>query len=241
MNETLLKLNKLQKIDSEILERQSMIEQIPHKIEELKEGLQEKEESLEDVKRRLQQNHNMELAMDKQLQETRIKITKHKKQLLSVKTNKEYAALLREISLEESNIERLEEEMLGLMEETEEIKEEKREEERLLQKMRENYNEKKGILNDKKDKFEKEIKEKREKREKIAEELNPDLLKKYERIKKSRDGLAVVRIQGETCGGCFSSIPPQLINEAKVGDKIITCGSCGRILIYIEEDETFEK
>lgn len=241
MNRALLKLYKLQKIDSEILERQSMIEEIPQKIEELREELREREESLEDVKRRLQQNHNMELAVDKRLQETKIRITKHKKQLLSVKTNKEYAALLREISSEESKIERLEEELLGLLEEAEGIKEEEREEERTFRKMKEDYNNKNQILNGKKEKFEKEIEERREKREVIAKELEPDLLKKYERIRESRDGLAVVPIQVETCGGCFSSIPPQVINEARIGDKILTCESCGRILIYLEEGQKIDE
>ena len=66
-------------------------------------------------------------------------------------------------------------------------------------------------------------------------ELDRNLLKRYEKIRSARDGIAVVAIQGENCGGCFTTIPPQVINEAKKGDRILTCESCGRIIVFLEE------
>lgn len=238
MNASLMKLFRLQNIDREILERKKMIKEIPEKKRVLENQANERKEIVEEIKQRLRENQNKELAIDRKLQETKINISRHKKQLLSVKTNKEYAALLKEISTEESNIERLEEEMLTLLDEMEGIKEEKNEEEKTLLKMQESYEKNKKVLEEKKNRFEREIEEKKIKREKIASELDHNLLKRYERIRSNRDGIAVVQIQGENCGGCFAAIPPQLINEVKKGDKILTCQSCGRILIYLEEGQS---
>jgi predicted nucleic acid-binding Zn-ribbon protein len=235
MNESIVRLFNLQKYDREILDREKMIAEIPQKIKELEKVLDERKELLEEITQRLRENHNKELAIDKKLQETKMNIERHKKQLLTVKTNREYAALLKEISTEESNIERLEEEMITLLDEVEGIEEEKREEEKTLSKMGEKFEKDRKTLEEKKRRFEGEIVEKREIREKIKGELKKNLLKRYEKIRSARDGIAVVTIQGENCGGCFATIPPQVINEAKKGDKIMTCESCGRILVFLEE------
>ena len=237
MNKSLAKLFQLQTIDREILERETMIKDIPQKIKELENQINERKEDLEEVKQRVREDHNKELAIDRKLQETKMSIGRHKKQLLTVKTNKEYAALLKEISTEEANIERLEDEILTLLDEAEGIEEEEREKEKALSKMQERYQKDKKALEEKKEIFEGEIEEKKIERGKIAGEMERNLLKRYERIRSCRDGIAVVQIQGENCGGCFSTIPPQVINEAKKGDRILTCESCGRILIYWEEGQ----
>lgn len=237
MNKSVAKLFQLQTIDREILERETMIKDIPQKIKELENQINKREEDLEEVKQRVREDHNKELAIDRKLQETKMSIGRHKKQLLTVKTNKEYAALLKEISTEEANIERLEDEILTLLDEAEGIEEEEREKEKALSKMQERYQKDKKALEEKKEIFEGEIEEKKIEREKIAGEMERNLLKRYERIRSCRDGIAVAQIQGENCGGCFSTIPPQVINETKKGDRILTCESCGRILIYWEEGE----
>ena len=236
MNESLVKLFMLQKVDKEIMEREKIIIEIPQKTKELEDQIEGRKEILEEIEERFKQNHNKELAIDRKLQETRVNIGRHKRQLLTVKTNKEYAAMLKEISNEEANIERFEEEMIGLLDGIEGIEEEKREEEKSVSKMQESYLKKKEALEEKKVKFEEEIKEKIIKRENIRSEIDSNLLKRYKRIKELRDGIAIVRIIGENCGGCYTTIPPQIINEAKKGDRILTCESCGRILIYWEEE-----
>jgi hypothetical protein len=236
MNESLVKLFMLQKIDREIMEREKIIIEIPQKTKELEDQIEERKEILEEIEQRLKQNNNKELAIDRKLQETRMNIGRHKRQLLTVKTNKEYAAMLKEISNEEANIERFEEEIISLLDEIEGIEEEKREEEKSISKMQESYRKKKEALEEKKVKFEEEIKEKKIRRENIKSEIDGNLLKRYERIKELRDGIAIVRISGENCSGCYTTIPPQIINEAKKGDRILTCESCGRILIYWEEE-----
>ncbi len=232
MIEGLVRLFKLQNIDKAILDRQRLIDEIPRRMELIEEELEKRKEELEEVQQRITEDRNRELAADKKLQETKMRITRHKKQLMMVKTNKEYAALLKEISTEEANIERLELELLELLDEKEHIEEEEKEVQNAFKKMQERFERNKKALLDKEELFKQEIAEKRLEREQVAAEVDAQLLKRYEKIRTARDGIAVVQIQGENCGGCFTTIPPQVINEAKKGDRILTCESCGRILYY---------
>ncbi|TMQ68855.1 MAG: hypothetical protein E6K80_13650 [Candidatus Eisenbacteria bacterium] len=58
---------------------------------------------------------------------------------------------------------------------------------------------------------------------------------RYERIRQSRDGRAVVPIVKGSCGGCFRGQPPQMLQEARRGDRALICDGCGRILIWPPE------
>ena len=64
------------------------------------------------------------------------------------------------------------------------------------------------------------------------EKVDARLLNSYDRIRKNyRNGLAVVPVERDACGGCFNAIPPQRQSEIKQRKKIIVCENCGRILV----------
>ena len=98
---------------------------------------------------------------------------------------------------------------------------------------------KEGVLNHKKGELEKIIvdTEKEEKHfKKISdaarEGIDERLMYSYDRIRKSyRNGLAVVPVERDACGGCFNSIPPQRQSEIRLHKKVIVCENCGRILV----------
>mgnify|MGYP001054639632 CR=1 FL=1 len=72
----------------------------------------------------------------------------------------------------------------------------------------------------------------REKAKKLEQQVEPRLLAAFKRIRKNaRNGLAVVYIQRDACGGCFNKIPPQRQLDIKMHKKIIVCEYCGRIMI----------
>ena len=112
----------------------------------------------------------------------------------------------------------------------------------------EQYNERKEIFEEKKkeldnivsetEKEEKSLLKKSEQAEKVVDDR---LLSAYKRIRKnSRNGLAVVSVERDACGGCFSKIPPQRQLDIKAHKKIIVCEHCGRILIDSQMFETAE-
>ena len=85
---------------------------------------------------------------------------------------------------------------------------------------------------------EKEEQEFREQAAKAKDKVDPRLLASYERIRKNyRNGLAVVPIVRDACGGCFNAIPPQRQSEIRQRKKIIVCENCGRILVDEELPE----
>ena len=107
---------------------------------------------------------------------------------------------------------------------------------------------KEGVLNSKKGELEKIIAatEKEEKHFKeLAEEarqhVDGRLLASYEKIRKNyRNGLAVVPVERDACGGCFYSIPPQKQSEIKQRKKVMVCENCGRVLVDSELTESVE-
>ncbi|MEY3676226.1 MAG: hypothetical protein RJB67_716, partial [Bacteroidota bacterium] len=108
---------------------------------------------------------------------------------------------------------------------------------------------KEGVLNHKKSELEKIIAD----TEKEETELNKNsadarghiderLMYSYDRIRNSyRNGLAVVAVDRDACGGCFNSIPPQRQSEIRLHKKIIVCENCGRILVDANLDSTDKK
>ena len=68
------------------------------------------------------------------------------------------------------------------------------------------------------------------KRKQEAAAVDANILSKYERILEAKDGLAMVPIVNDTCGGCHMQLPPQVINEIRLKNEIIYCQICSRIL-----------
>jgi hypothetical protein len=72
----------------------------------------------------------------------------------------------------------------------------------------------------------------KEKAHTFEEKIEPRLLTSFKRIRKNaRNGLGIVYVQRDACGGCFNKIPPQRQLDIKMHKKIIVCEYCGRILI----------
>ena len=72
----------------------------------------------------------------------------------------------------------------------------------------------------------------------MAKDIDPRVLANYEKILDAKDGLAMVPIVEDTCGGCHMQLPPQVINEIRLKNEIIYCQICSRIL-YDKGETTF--
>ena len=179
----------------------------------------------EDIK-----NHNNNIKESESL------IAKYEKQLDKVKNNREFDALNKEVELQRLEIQlsekRIKEANVSKVAKGESLK---NIEEKIAVRQKE--------LKVKKDELESII-EKTEKEEdrlikdstKQRKEIEPRLLKAYDKIRSSyRNGLAVAVVARESCGGCFNKIPPQKQIEIGMMKHIVACEHCGRILV----DDTF--
>jgi len=130
-----------------------------------------------------------------------------------------------EIQLAEKRIKESEDKKAAKQEEIDKIKKE-------LDERQKDLDVKKSELDDIVSETEKEEKDLMKASEKVEKDIESRLLSAYKRIRENaRNGLAVVKVERDACGGCFSKIPPQRQLDIRTHKKIIVCEYCGRILI----------
>ena len=227
-------LVKLQKIDGEIYKLKQENAAKPEQKHFLEEALTQKRQILKDKEGGLKSSQlkRKEYEMDLETKEKEIK--KYQTQLLQIKTNKEYLALQKEIEGLKADNAVLEEDILELMEKVDTIKA------AITQEKEELAAEEKKLKQDcaKIDQEIKDIDEKiaalEKERSQLCTNIEKALLSRYERILKAKNGLALVPLAGESCGGCHRVLPPQVISEARMKDRVITCDFCARLLYWAE-------
>ncbi len=173
---------------------------------------------------------------EKELEADKDKIKKYEAKLYEVKTNKEYQALLKEIESAKVTNDKAEEEILVLMEKTEELK---RDHEVALKELarveRESDAERKRLEEELRS-IGTVISDLTSNRDSLLKLVDEDLKTTYSTLIERRDGLAVVNVRNGVCLGCFMNIPPQLYIEATKNRQVILCPSCNRIFYFLEEE-----
>jgi len=232
VEEKLTSLVTLQKIESKMDEIRILKGELPMEVADLEDEIQ----GLNARQMRIEEEINGVtefIAQRKEaIKEAEALIKKYEKQSTNVKNNREFEAINKEIEMQQLEVKLAEK---HIKDATEEIAEKAV----LLEKAKKNIGTKESVLSTKKGELEKIIaaNEKEEKHfAKLAEEakehVDPRLLVSYEKIRKSyRNGLAVVPVERDACGGCFYSIPPQKQSEIKQHKKVMICENCGRILV----------
>lgn len=235
MDESLELLLKLQNIDIEISSIRGRRESLPSRIEALELRMQEARQELEDREARLK-NARLEIRQSEsrvaQLDEVS---NRYKQQLVGVKTNREYSALLTEIEGVKHEKAELEERIIGSMEEAEKLAGEVNESRRVLDEAEKTFAGERDQLSGEMKELDDEIAVHRQKRENLSVRVRRPVLNLYERIMTSRVNHAVVSLRNGSCGGCYAMVPLQKVTDIRKGGEIHTCESCGRIL-YFEEN-----
>ena len=231
VEEKLTSLVTLQKIESKLDEIHILKGELPMEVADLEDeitGLHARqtriEEEINGVTEFIEQRKEA-------IKEAEALIKKYDKQSSNVKNNREFEAINKETEMQQLEVKLAEK---HIKDATEEIAEKAV----ALEKAKKNVAVKEGVLSTKKSELEKIIttNEKEEKHfNKLAGEarvhVDARLLASYEKIRKSyRNGLAVVSVERDACGGCFNAIPPQKQSEIKQHKKVMICENCGRIL-----------
>ncbi|MGM0528882.1 MAG: zinc ribbon domain-containing protein [Bacteroidota bacterium] len=242
--EKLKALYRLQIVDSKIDEIKTLRGELPLEVQDLEdevEGLETRigklNEELDELVRAIKTKQN-EIIDAENL------IKKYEEQQNNVRNNREYDSLSKEIEYQTLEIELCNKKIT----EFSALKEEKTE---VIDDSKKNLEELKGDLENKKSELDSIIADTRKEEEalekesqKISESIEDRLLTAYRRIRQNaRNGLAVVPVQRDACGGCFNQIPPQRQLDIKSHKKIIVCEYCGRILVddEIREQEKEEE
>ena len=241
VEEKLASLVNLQKIESKLDEIHILKGELPMEVADLEDeitGLQNRQNRIEE-----EINGITEFIEQKKeiIKEAQAQAKKYEKQSENVKNNREFEAINKEIEMQELEVKLAEKHIRDANEEI-------AEKAIALEKAKKALSSKETVLTNKKGELEKIIAttEKEEKHFKnlaseAKEQVDPRLLLSYEKIRSNyRNGLAVVPVERDACGGCFYFIPPQKQSEIKQRKKVMICENCGRIIVDTDLSDSIE-
>lgn len=232
VEERLRALYSLQLVDSEIDKIKTLRGELPLEVQDLEDEIAGLETRLGNLKSEMV---NLEKSVGKknvEISEAEALIQKYEDQQKNVRNNREYDSLSKEIEYQKLEIELFNKKIKEFNFQMDEKKALIAEAENTLSERNADLENKKSELDEIISDTQKEEEGLYEKSEKIEKVIEERLLTAYKRIRSNaRNGLAVVSIQRDACGGCFNQIPPQRQLDIKSRKKIIVCEYCGRILV----------
>jgi len=234
-------LYKLQKVNSEIDKIRILRGELPLEVQDLEDeiaGLQTRvDKYLEEVK-------TLDTSVSDKKNEilaAQTLINKYKEQQNNVRNNREFDSLAKEIEYQTLEIELCEKRIKEFANKSKDKNEVINESKKTLEERTTDLNDKKSELDEIVNDTQKEEELLLKNRQKYEDIIEERLLTAYKKIRKNaRNGLAVVSVERDACGGCFNKIPPQRQLDIRSRKKIIVCEYCGRILVdedILEEDK----
>lgn len=227
-------LIELQELDSQIYALMNRKTEIPLMLKKLDDSFKEKGQQLKLAEDALKTCLVKQKGKENDLLSEEETIKKCQGQLNQIKTNKEYTAMQHEIEGHKADKSMLEDEVINIMDEAEKKLGEITKVKGILKGEEVNLNTEKTKVNSELKEIETRLSFLNSQRAELASKIDKSVLGKYERILKGKNGLAMVPVRMDSCGGCHLNLPPQVINEIKMKKDIIFCESCARIL-YIKE------
>ena len=229
-------LLKLQSIDSQLDEIKRVRGDLPEEVRDLEDEIAGYEVRVQKFDEEIQ-NLNEQIASRKQaIKDSENLIRKYEEQQQNVRNNREFDAISKEIELQKLEIQisekKIRESLYQIDQKGQEIGGTKQRLEERLKDLNSKNGELQVIISESEE-DERKLMEERQKAESVIEDR---LVMAYTRIRGNvRNGLAVVTVKRDACGGCFNTVPPQRQADIASHKKIIVCEHCGRILADVEQ------
>ena len=232
VEEKLKALFQLQTTLSQIDEKRALRGELPLEVEDLENEVEGLSVRLDRINQEIEDLTTAITQRKADIEEAKASVERYQQQLNDVKNNREYDTLTKEIEFQTLEIELCEKK---IREGEQRVNDSQADGERV----EEQINEREHDLEDKRGELDEIMQETREeedilkaKAKDIELKIESRLLQSFKRIRKNaRNGLGIVYVQRDACGGCFNKIPPQRQLDVKMHKKIIVCEHCGRILI----------
>ena len=232
VEERLKTLYQLQVTLSAIDEKKALRGELPLEVQDLEDEIAGLNTRLEKIQSEIGDFQQAVAQKRNEIESAQQSVDRYKQRLDTVRNNREYDTLTKEIEFQSLEIELCQKK---IKEANTQITERQND----LKKVQDTIDERKEDLEHKRNELDDIMKETRdaeaelkEKAKELETKIEPRLLASFKRIRKSaRNGLGIVYVQRDACGGCFNKIPPQRQLDIKMHKKIIVCEYCGRILI----------
>ena len=232
VEEKLKTLYQLQTALSSIDEKRALRGELPLEVQDLEDEIEGLTTRVEKIKNEIDEFRRAITQKNGEISDAKASVERYQAQLNDVKNNREYDTLSKEIEFQNLEIELCEKKIREANARIAEKQEE-------LKASEDAIAEREGDLEVKKGELEEIVTETRAEEEKLKEKvkdleskIESRLLTSFKRIRKNaRNGLGIVYVQRDACGGCFNKIPPQRQLDIKMHKKVIVCEYCGRIMI----------
>ena len=232
VEEKLKTLFQLQSTLSQIDEKRALRGELPLEVEDLENEVEGLSVRLDKINQEIEDLTKAISQRTADIEEAKASVERYNKQLNEVKNNREYDTLTKEIEFQTLEIELCSKKIRDAQQRVNDRKADRERVNDLIDERERDLEDKRGEL----DEIMQETRDEEEilkaKAKDLELKIETRLLQSFKRIRKNtRNGLGIVYVQRDACGGCFNKIPPQRQLDVKMHKKIIVCEHCGRILI----------
>ncbi len=239
MNPDLRNLITLQDIDTKIVTLKKQISEIPEKTTAYREEFQQLDRTHQGRVVLSQELAKQRRTRESEVELMRTRLSRLREQLMAVKTNKEYTAMLHEIQTAVSQIHAAEDDILEVMEKMESMEETLAQEKKELKSRQAELETQIRKAEEAVPQLEAEIKALSEMKAALEGRIEVELLGRYRRIADARRGIALAEAKDELCSACHVRIRPQVFADLLRTGEIHICDSCSRILFIREDSQNF--
>ncbi len=225
-------LLRLQVIDYDLGELERSKEYLPDMMGNLNREIEESRSKYETTVTDLETSQLKQANLELEIKTKEANLQKFQQQMMSIKTNKEYDALVAEIDAVKESISSMETELLETIDQVGVLEKNIVEFKEKLEQVNENNTKQLEILQEKIDSIGDKTSLKRDERSQIATTIPRSVMSVYERVRKGKGGAAVVAVKKRACGACYKALTPKKIQDIRKADHILTCDNCGRLLFW---------
>ena len=232
VEEKLKTLYQLQSALSAIDEKRALRGELPLEVQDLEDEIEGLTTRIEKIKNEIDEFKHAVTQKNGEIEDAKASVERYKNQLNDVKNNREYDTLSKEIEFQTLEIELCNKKIREANNRIQEKQQELAGNEEVIKDRQADLEVKKSELDEIMAETRAEEEKLKEKVKDLESKIENRLLTSFKRIRKNaRNGLGVVYVQRDACGGCFNKIPPQRQLDIKMHKKIIVCEYCGRIMI----------
>ena len=221
--------------DADWLEARRALEDIPARLAAVNRRLEEVKKAAAAAHQALEATRLLRRRREGETKDIEAEIRRFETQLLQIKTNEAYKAMLHEIEAARVRGSAAETAILELMDREEGETRELKSREAALARDTEALAVERRKLEEERARREARVKELEAARRELVEKLPPGTRSRYERVSQNKQGQAVALVTRASCGGCHANLPPQLLAEVRQGDAVRACEGCGRLLVWAGE------
>jgi uncharacterized protein len=230
----LLLLTELQNLDNQLYALAEKKQQLPLQLQPHEAACAHEYHKLQRLQADVSQWERQQRVIERDLADSQSTLTRTQAKLREVKTNKEYSAVLTEVATAEQRITALEDQILQLMEQTEQQRQAIQMQEQGVRTARQTLQEQTTHVAAAQELLDQEIASQQDKRQKTTLPLDPQLYETYQQLAAHYGGRAVVHVRDGVCTGCHLRISPQLVADIRLQQKLYRCPHCRLMLLWLD-------